>query len=77
MLEKPGLKDEKIIACLKNEYGLRVDKIAFLPLGADLNMAMCRAESDDETPYFVKLRPGDFDNTIVAVLKFLSDPGIK
>jgi spectinomycin phosphotransferase len=56
MLEKPDIKDEKIITCLKNEYGLRVDKIGFLPLGAYLNMAMCRAESDDETPYFKEPR---------------------
>jgi hypothetical protein len=40
MLQKPDLKDEKIIACLKNEYGLRVDKIAFLPLGDDINKAV-------------------------------------
>ena len=77
MLEKPDLKDEKVIACLKNEYGLSVDKIAFLPLGADLNTAVYRAVTDDETPYFVKLRRGDFDNATVAVPKFLGDLGIK
>ena len=77
MLEKPDLKDEKVIACLKNEYGLSVDKIAFLPLGADLNTAVYRAVTDDETPYFVKLRRGDLDYATVAVPKFLSDLGIK
>ena len=77
MLEKPDLKDGKIITCLKNEYGLSVDKISFLPLGADLNTAVYRAVTDDETLYFVKLRRGDFDNATVAVPKFLSDLGIK
>ena len=77
MLEKPGLKDEKIIACLKNEYGLSIAKIAFLPLGADLNTAVYRAVADDETPYFVKLRRGDFNEASVAVPQFLSDSGIK
>ena len=47
MLEKPDLKDGKIITCLKNEYGLSVDKISFLPLGADLNTAVYRAVTDD------------------------------
>jgi len=77
MLQKPDLKDEKIITCLENEYGLSVDKIAFLPPGAELNTAVYRAVADDESPYFVKLRRGDFDNSAVAVPKFLSDLGIK
>jgi spectinomycin phosphotransferase len=77
MLEKPDVKDEKIITCLKYEYGLSIDKIAFLPLGADLNTAVYRAVADDETPYFVKLRRGDFDEASVTVPKFLSDLGIK
>lgn len=77
MLEKPDLKDEGIIACLQDEYGLSVVQIAFLPLGADLNTAVYRVVADDETPYFVKLRRGDFDEAAVAVPKFLSDLGIK
>src|SRR5256885_15522925 len=76
MLEKPDLQDEKIIACLKDEYRLSVDKIGFLPLGADLKTAAYRVVAD-ETPYFVKLRRGDFDQASVAVPKFLSDLGIK
>ncbi len=35
MLIKPDLKDEQIIACLRDAYGLTVEKIAFLPVGAD------------------------------------------
>lgn len=77
MLEKPDLRDERIIACLENEYGLSVDQIAFLPLGADLSTAVYRVVADDETPYFVKLRRGDFDEASVAMPKFLSDTGIK
>ena len=76
MLEKPDLKDEKIIACLQNEYGLRVVQVAFLPLGADQNTAVYRVVAEDETPYFVKLRRGVFDETAVALPKFLSDQGI-
>ncbi len=77
MLEKPDLKDARIITCLKNEYGLSVAKIVFFPLGADLNTAVYQAIADDETPYFVKLRRGDFDEASVSVPKFLSDLGIK
>jgi spectinomycin phosphotransferase len=77
MLEKPDLKDERIITCLQDEYGLSVVQIAFLPLGADQNTAVYRVVADDEMPYFVKLRRGDFDEAAVAVPKFLSDLGIK
>lgn len=78
MLERPAVSDEKIIACLRNEYGLKTTKIVFLPLGADMNTAVFRAELDDtdSTPYFVKLRSGNFDTIAVDVPKFLFDQGI-
>jgi spectinomycin phosphotransferase len=76
MLEKPDLQDEKIIACLQDEYGLLLVQVAFLPLGADRDTAVYRVVADDETPYFVKLRRGVFDETSVALPKFLSDQGI-
>jgi len=77
MLGKPKLKDEKIINSLKNEYGLSVEKITFLPLGADLNTAVYRVVTNDETVYFLKLRRGEFDEATVTVPKYLSDLGIK
>ncbi len=75
MLEKPDLQDEKIIACVQAEYGLHVATIAFLPLGADLNTAVYRVTADDGTSYFLKLRSGVFDETSVALPKYLSDQG--
>ena len=76
MLERPDLQDEKIITCLKEGYGLIVSQIDFLPLGADLNTAVYRTVSDNETPYFVKLRKGNFEETAVTLPKYLSDIGI-
>jgi len=76
MLEKPDLPDEKISACLQAEYGLLVATIAFLPLGADLGTAVYRVTAADGTAYFLKLRSGTFDETSVALPKFLSDQGI-
>ena len=76
MLEKPDLPDEKIIACLQVEYGLRAAQVTFLPLGADLNTAVYRVVGDDAVPYFLKLRSGIFDETSVLLPKFLNDRGI-
>ena len=77
MLEKPDIQDEKIIACLWEEYELPVAQLTFLPLGADLNTAVYRVVAGDETSYFLKLRRGNFDETSVALPKFLSDQGIR
>lgn len=77
MLEKPDLQDEKIIACLQDVYGLPVVQVAFLPLGADLNTAVYRVVADNETPYFLKLRSGNFEETSVTLPKFLGDQGIE
>jgi spectinomycin phosphotransferase len=76
MLEKPDIQDEKIIACLQDEYDIEVDQIGFLPLGADVNTAVYRVVTVEGIPYFLKLRNGFFDPTSVALPKFLSDQGI-
>ena len=77
MLEKPDLQDEKIRACLQTEYGLKAAQVTFLPLGADRNSAVYRVVTEDDRAYFLKLRSGVFDETSVALPKFLSDQGIK
>ncbi len=76
VLEKPDIQDESIVVILSSEFGLDVVQIAFLPLGADQNTAVCRASADDTTDYFVKLRLGDFDEASVALPRFLSDQGV-
>jgi spectinomycin phosphotransferase len=53
MLIKPDLKDEEIIECLRNAYGLIVDKVMFLPLGADFNTAVYRVTTLTEQTIFL------------------------
>ena len=77
MLEPPQLKDQKVIDCLRDEYGLIVKTIAFLPLGADLNTAVYRVVTNDETVYFVKLRKAEFNPACVAVPNLLGELGVK
>jgi spectinomycin phosphotransferase len=76
VLEKPDIQDERIIACLQDEYGLTIVQLTFLPLGADLNTAVYRLVARDETPYFLKLRSGVFDEICATLPKILSDQGI-
>ena len=70
MLEKPALPDESLCACLREEFGLAVDTIEFLPLGADRNTAVYRAIAGGKT-YFVKLRHGSFNELSVRLPQFL------
>jgi spectinomycin phosphotransferase len=76
MLEKPDLRDEKIIACLQEAYGLPILQVDFLPLGADRHTAVYRATAGDGSAYFLKLRNGAFSEAIVALPKFMRDQGI-
>lgn len=77
MFIKPDLKDEKIIICLRDAYALAVEKIAFLPLGADFNTAVYRVTTSNGEDYFFKLRRGDFLEAHVSIPKYLADMGIK
>lgn len=76
MLEKPAIDDSRLMACIHSEYGLPITKLTFLPLGADINAAVYRAEDCDGASYFVKLRREVFDAIGVEVPKFLHDQGI-
>jgi len=77
MLEKPDIVEDKIILCLQDDFGLKIDEITFLPLGADLNTAVYRIAAKDEMAYFLKLRSGDFNEAAVAVPEYLGGQGMK
>lgn len=62
---------------MKDEYGLRVKQVSFLPLGADQNTAVYCIVTQGDARYFLKLRCGAFDETSVALPKYLGDHGIK
>ena len=77
MLIKPNLKDEEIIACLRDAYGLDIATVSFLPIGADFNTAVYRITTTDGADYFLKLRSGEFLEASVSVPKYLANLGIK
>ncbi len=75
MLEPPTLPEMQITACLQQSYGLQVEALTFLPLGADVNTAVycaCTPAGD----YFVKLRRGGFDPLAVTLPAFLAEQGL-
>jgi hypothetical protein len=76
MLEKPEIPDERILACLRAEYGLLITRIDFLPLGQDLSTAVYRAVTQEEMPYFCRLKRAVFDPVSVVLPHFLSEQSI-
>jgi spectinomycin phosphotransferase len=77
MLEKPELKAKQIIDCLRAEYGLSVETISFLSLGADVDTSVGRVRTKDRVDYFVKLRRGNFNEASVTIPSFLNASGIE
>jgi len=76
MLTKPDISDDTIIACLHDSFGLHISQVTFLPLGW-VNNAAYRVTADSGTPYFLKLRQGNFNEIAVAVPAFLHAQGIR
>ncbi|TLN05295.1 aminoglycoside phosphotransferase family protein, partial [bacterium] len=77
MLEKPTLPDERILAMLRDSYGLRAAEVIFLPLGADYNTVVYRVTGEDGVAYFLKLRSGIFDENSVVIPALLRELGIR
>jgi len=76
MLEKPAIPDAQIIACLRTDFDLNPARLTFLPIGADLNTVVYRAETPDGKTYFVKLRRGEFNAISVTLPHFLREQGV-
>ncbi len=77
MLEKPAIVDDAIIACVQEAFGLVVDELAFLPLGADVHTAVYRLTAKTQELYFLKLRSGLFKQISVTLPHFLHEQGIR
>ncbi len=75
MLERPHIEDHTIKTCLRTEYHLSVQELAFLPVGADQNTAVFRARSGSGEDYFVKLRRADFAEIAVTLPNYLHERG--
>lgn len=76
MLEKLDISDGEIISALKDEYGLTITQLTFLPLGADPDAAVYRVKAVASGVYFLKVKRGN--NKVTATLpKFLKDQGIR
>jgi len=77
MLEKHPLSDPLIISCLNANYGIEVATLTFLPLGADLEASLYKAQATTQASYFVKLKRGHHHNISVVIVQLLQMAGIQ
>lgn len=77
MIEKCPLSEQRIIDCLKIHYGIDVVTLTFLPLGADMQASIYRAQAQDQSSYFVKLKRGHHHDISTAIIQLLHHAGIQ
>lgn len=72
-----SLSPQSIIDCLKVNYGIAVAVLTLLPIGADMNASVYKAETQNSQSYFVKLKRGHRYDMGVAILALLQTSGIQ
>lgn len=77
MIEKLSLLEQQIIDCLKTDYGLDVATLTFLPLGADMDALVYKAQAHHGSSYFVKLKRGHPHDLSALVIALLREAGIQ
>ncbi len=74
---KQPLSDQRIIDCLNANYGIKVDRLTFLPIGADINASVYKAETPDQSSYFIKLKQGHHHDISATIIALLHEAGIQ
>lgn len=77
MIEKQPISDQRIIDCLNTYYGIKVSTLTLLPLGADMNASVYKAETHDQSSYFIKLKRGYHHDISATTIALLHDAGIQ
>lgn len=77
MTKRKLLESQQIDNCLKVHYGIDVINLALLPLGADINACVFKADAKNHSSFFVKLRHGHHDEINLALVELLVQAGIQ
>jgi len=77
MIEKQSISDQRIIDCLNTDYGIKIATLTFIPLGADMDAAVYKAQTYDQASYFVKLKRGCHHDIGAIIQLLLHDAGIQ
>jgi spectinomycin phosphotransferase len=76
MREQPGIPEERLRACLQDQYDLIPVTLEFLPLGLDYHAGVYRVVSEQGTPYLLKVTSRPLYEPQCLVPRYLNDQGI-
>lgn len=76
MREPPGIGEERLRACLQDQYGLIPVLLEFLPLGHDYNAGVYRVVSVQDREYLLKVTSRSLYEPSCLVPAYLRDQGI-
>lgn len=76
IIEQYSFTEQRIIDCLNAEYGIKAVTLTYIPLGADIDAKVYKAQADDQSSYFVKLKKGTNHDIGVVLQSLLHDAGI-
>ncbi len=77
MIGTESLSAQCIIDCLNTKYGIMVAELTRIPLGADIDAAVYKAQADNRATYFVKIRRGSHNDIGPVVQRLLYDAGMQ
>src|SRR5947209_9744132 len=76
MREQPGIPEERLRACLQDQYALSLVALEFLPRGHDYNAGVYRAVSEQGMAYLLKVTSRSLYEPRCLVPALLKDQGI-
>jgi spectinomycin phosphotransferase len=76
MREKPKIPEERLRACLQDQYELSPVTLEFLPLGLDSNAGVYQVVSEQGAPYLLKVKSGSLYEPGCLVPSYLRNQGI-
>jgi spectinomycin phosphotransferase len=68
---------QSVIDCLKIHYGIEAATLTFLPLGADMDALVYKAQTHTQSSYFVKLKRGHHHDVSPTIIELLRNAGIQ
>jgi spectinomycin phosphotransferase len=71
-----SIPEQELIELLKSHYGIFAYSAQLVPLGADMNAFIYKAETQSN-PYFVKIIYGNHQDNDIDIIRLLHDSGIK
>lgn len=74
--EPPEIPEEPLLACLRDQYGLAVTALEFLPRGKDYHAGVYRVATRQSMVYLLKVKSGPLYEPACRVPSYLRNQGI-